>query len=93
MSQMTIEELEGALHAQRETLALILAWLADMADDDAEALWTAMEERAELEDHQEDPGAVPADGLAIEGAMMTEFQLILRAARARLAEQREKAGR
>ncbi|WP_159587825.1 hypothetical protein [Chelativorans xinjiangense] len=86
MSHLANDELEGRLNAQRETLAFLIAHLAHLEGD---GLLDALDEHSQFQDHQEDPGAVPTGGaFAIEGAMMREFRLLLREARARLAELR-----
>lgn len=77
MSQLTNLELEGRLNAQRKILALVLAHL----DPEAERL---IEEvvalRTELQNHQEDPGAISSEAFAIEAAMAAEMDLIVRRA-------------
>lgn len=67
----TIAALEGRLLAHRRVLAQILAILPDR---DRETLSEWLEERQILQDGQEDPGAVPAEGLALELSMMEEYQ-------------------
>lgn len=92
MSHMANEELEGRLNAQRETLAFLvahIAYLESCGRHSAARILDALDERSQFQDHQEDPGAVPTSAFAIEGAMMREFRMILRNARARLAEVRE----
>lgn len=90
MSELPNQEIEGRLNAQREALAFLLAHVAQLearAGGAPDRLIEALDEHAQLQDHQEDPGAVPAGrAFAIEAATMREFRLILEEARARLAE-------
>ncbi|WP_294923417.1 hypothetical protein [uncultured Paracoccus sp.] len=62
---------EGRLLAQRRVLARLLALLSE-SDWQGMAGWLA--ERQVLHDGQEDPGAVPAEGMAQELAMSAEFR-------------------
>jgi hypothetical protein len=80
MSKMSAEELEGRLNAQRDVLARLLAWAT--SQERSEGLLTALTASWQVKDHQEDPGAVPAAGLAIEGAMEREMRLIIESAEA-----------
>ncbi|WP_292422786.1 hypothetical protein [Mesorhizobium sp.] len=84
MSELTNEEIEGRLNAQRETLALVVALLAGL--DKSERIWAELEARFQFQNNQEDPGALPSRAFAIESAMMREFKLIFEEARARKAE-------
>lgn len=66
-----LQALEGRILAQRRVLARLLAHCPEqewrqLAD------WLA--DRQILHDGQEDPGAVPAEGMAQELAMATEFR-------------------
>jgi len=92
MSQLSHEELEGRLNAQRKALALLFALVARL-DRDPERVWALLEARMPFQDSQEDPGAVPTPAFAIEGAMMREYRLILEDAKARYAEARDEAPR
>lgn len=76
MSEMSTEELEGRLNAQREVIAMLLAWARARhgLDDDFLAALTDAEQ---IKDHQEDPGAVPTVAFAIEGAREREIRLII----------------
>jgi hypothetical protein len=85
MSELTNEEIEGRLNAQRETLALVVALLAGL-DATSERIWAELEARFQFQNSQEDPGALPSSAFAIESAMMREFKLIFEEARARKAE-------
>ncbi|MCR4264698.1 hypothetical protein [Nitratireductor sp. ZSWI3] len=72
MRKLADEEVEGRLNAQREAIALLFALLARQgASGDVVGL---LEERAAFSDHQEDPGAVPADGFAAQEARAREFE-------------------
>lgn len=90
MSELPNQEIEGRLNAQREVLAYLIAHLIQLegnGESDSGSLMDALERRTQFQDYQEDPGAVPAGpAFAIEGAMTREFELIIREARARLAE-------
>ncbi|RUU48648.1 hypothetical protein EOD08_01665 [Mesorhizobium sp. M6A.T.Ca.TU.002.02.2.1] len=85
MSELTNEEIEGRLNAQRETLSLVVALLAGL-DATSERIWAELEARFQFQNNQEDPGALPSGAFAIESAMMREFKLIADEARARKAE-------
>lgn len=76
---MTPETLEGHLIAQRKLLAMIIAELAEQGGETR--IWDFLEERSVMQDHQEDPGAVPTEALAIEAAVAEEMSLIADAAR------------
>lgn len=78
MSQLSNEEIEGRLNAQREALALLLA----LAAGREKAVWDRLDEALQLQNHQEDPGALPSRAFAIEAAMMRELKLIMEQARA-----------
>lgn len=80
MSEMSAEELEGRLNAQREVLARLLAWAT--SQDNSDGLLTALKESWQARDHQEDPGAVPTAAFAIEGAKEREMRLIIETAEA-----------
>ena len=85
MSDLTNEEIEGRLNAQREAPAFLFA-LAFDGEEDFERLWRLLEERFQFQNNQEDPGVLPSRAFAIEGAMMREFRQIAEDARARRAE-------
>lgn len=93
MSRLATEELEGRLNAQREALAVLVAhvaYLESCAHHSAPGIVEVLEARTRFQDHQEDPGAVPAGtALAIEGGTIREFRLILEEAQARFSELRE----
>lgn len=80
MSELSAEELEGRLNAQREVLARLLAWARSQEGSDG--LLTALKESWQAKDHQEDPGAVPTAAFAIEGAKEREMRLIIETAEA-----------
>lgn len=87
MSELPNQEIEGRLNAQREVLSYLIAHLIHLEGGETGNLMDALERRTQFQDYQEDPGAVPAGvAFAIEGAMTREFDLIIREARARLAE-------
>lgn len=65
--------LEGRLLAHRRLLSRLMALLPDR---DRRALLTWMDGREVMHDGQEDPGAVPAEGLALSMGMADEFRFI-----------------
>ena len=67
---MTPEMVEGRLIAQRKVIARLVALLGD-AD-----LRVWLDARSTMQDHQEDPGAVPAPGVGIEVALADEIRRI-----------------
>jgi hypothetical protein len=74
------ETLEGRILAHRKILARVLAMLA--AGRGGAELLEDIKDRRHLELHEEDPGAVPDPGLAVEGAVADEMRLVLELARA-----------
>lgn len=90
MSELPNQEIEGRLNAQREVIAYLVAHIVRLESGDGSSvgrLLDALEAHLQYQDSQEDPGAVPSGpAFAIEGAMMREFELIVREARARLKE-------
>lgn len=72
---MENDKLEGCLLAHRTILKRILRELASTPA--GERIHTALEEHATLQDGQEDPGAVPAAGAAVELAAADEVRRIL----------------
>lgn len=69
-------DLEGRLAAQRQ----ILAWLLSRAikgPDDLKALKSHLDEALPPRDHQEDPGAVPAEGFSTLVAAGIEARLLI----------------
>jgi hypothetical protein len=79
------QTLEGRLIGQRKVLAMLVA---AMPQDGA--LWARLEERAQVQDHEEDPGVMPSGAYAIEAAAAEEVRLILEmAARSREAAPRD----
>lgn len=84
------ETLEGRLLAQRKVLARIVAVLA-RGDHDRDVLdW--LRERAHARLQEEDPGAVPDAGFAIEGALADEIGRVLALAEAELTRRSEDPG-
>jgi len=74
---------EGALLAHRKILAMIIAEMA-LRPDGADSLLDRLDDASIPKDHQEDPGAVPGEAAAIQGAQAEEFRLVAEAARRRL---------
>jgi len=84
-SARLIQSLEGRLLAQRRVLARLLA---ASAEPEWRQVGEWLAERDVLHDGQEDPGAVPAEGMALELAMSAEFRAL-----AELAAQYRRAAR
>ncbi|MGR3464112.1 hypothetical protein [Limimaricola sp.] len=76
---VTLETLEGRLLAQRKVLARLVAALDGPAGDE---LRDYVRERSHMIADEEDPGAVPGEGLSIEGALADEMHHISEAAEA-----------
>lgn len=72
---MEQDKLEGCMLAHRTILKQILKELASTPT--GERIETALRDRATLQDGQEDPGAVPAAGAAVELAAAEEVRRIL----------------
>jgi len=73
------ETLEGRIIAHRKILARVIAALA--AEKGGAELLDYLKDRRHLQLHEEDPGAVPDPGLAIEGAIADEVRQVLELAR------------
>ena len=82
MSELSNFELEGRLNAQRELIAMLMARLTDGPED---PLWAIVEQSLEVQNHQEDPGAVPDAAFTAEAEMAREFRLIVERAKSREA--------
>lgn len=82
MSALSLEQLEGKLNAHRELMIDFIAALLG-GDESVQAFTKRLADDASYKDHEEDPGAVPSEGIAIENAAATEVRAILEAARAR----------
>ncbi|WP_341211264.1 hypothetical protein [uncultured Limimaricola sp.] len=76
---VTVETLEGRLLAQRKVLAHLVSALDGPAGD---ALREYIRDRSHMSGDEEDPGAVPGEGLSIEGALADEMHHISEAAEA-----------
>lgn len=79
MTDLSPQELEGRLNAQRETLVALMAWALRQSGNDLQA---HLEDGLSVQDHSEDPGAVPDAAFAIEAAAAAEKKLLLDRARA-----------
>ncbi|WP_282602704.1 hypothetical protein [Paracoccus sp. PARArs4] len=82
MDNRQISEFEGRLLAQRRLLARLIAAMPDAARDEIRSF---MSDRSLPRDGQEDPGAVPSEGQALDHAMADEFRRIDRLVGDRLA--------
>ena len=91
MLAQSAEELEGRLNAQRQVMALLLAWLKSRGEG-YDQLVSLLEELC-ISDQQEDPGAVPTAAFAIEGARITEIRQILEEAEALAGRLEDLTGR
>ncbi len=83
MTDTTLATLEARLVAQRRLLARLVAALDPQA---RQPVLDWLDERDTLRDGQEDPGAVPADGVGQGLAVADEFRMILRLTQDRLHE-------
>ncbi len=82
MSALSLEQLEGKLNAHRELMIDFIAALIG-GDESIKTFSKRLADDASYKDHEEDPGAVPGEGIAIETAAAAEVRAILEAARAR----------
>lgn len=71
------EAAEGQMLAHRKVLVLLIREMQRRGD--ATDLLSAIESLSVMQDHQEDPGAVPDAAVAIQGALAEEIGLIHRA--------------
>lgn len=67
--------LEGRILAHRR---LLVELMRDLPEDRRAALLDWLDERAIYRDGQEDPGAVPGEGIELELARADEFQVLRR---------------
>ena len=82
MIELSNQELEGRLNAHRELMIDLLAAFMGGQNRMDEFL-RRLSEDASFKDHEEDPGIVPSEGIAIQNAAASEIRSILEAARAR----------
>lgn len=80
MPELDNYELEGRLNAQREVLTLLITHMVEAGDTD---ILDILERWVDPEDHQEDPGAVPNEAFAAEGAALREYRLLAEQVRGR----------
>ncbi len=83
MTEPTPSAFEGRMLAHRRILARLIAALPE-ADRTAMMHW--MDNREVMRDGQEDPGAVPTEGSALELAMADEFTRVATLAGDSMAE-------
>ena len=81
MSDLPNEEIEGRLIAQRDVLRVLVQRM--LGYPGASALLSELEKLLDVQNHQEDPGALPSEAFAVEGAKLRELELILEGAVAR----------
>ncbi|MFD1746776.1 hypothetical protein ACFSE1_14975 [Rhizobium helianthi] len=82
MTAMSREELEARINAHRELLIDCLAALL-AGQSVRDALLERIREDANYKNYQEDPGAVPSAGIALENGAAREIDAILEAAKSR----------
>jgi len=75
----TQDTLEGRIIAHRKILAQVVAAVA--SGGGGPEILDYLKDRRHLELHEEDPGAVPDPGLAIQGAIADEVRQVLDLAR------------
>ncbi len=75
VTQMNEEEVEGRLSAHRYILSHLLAKLS-IDPEERKVLVDWLEERAAVNDGEEDPGAVIVQGYAEQQARADEFRII-----------------
>ncbi|MBM3604769.1 MAG: hypothetical protein FJX25_08435 [Alphaproteobacteria bacterium] len=83
MTDQAIATLEARLDAQRRLLARLVAAMEDSA---RQPVMDWLAQRETMRDGQEDPGAVPTEGLGQGLAVSDEFRMILRLVGDRLHE-------
>jgi hypothetical protein len=74
MIEVSTDTFEGRLVAQRKLLGVLVAEFSRQSGNDR--LWQFLRERQTPRDNQEDPGAVPSEGLEFALSMADEFRLI-----------------
>ncbi|MCO5731730.1 hypothetical protein [Rhizobium sp. SSA_523] len=84
MTVLTPADLEGKLNAHRELMIDFIAALLG-GEESIKDFTRRLADDSNFKDHEEDPGIVPGEGLAIETSAATEIRSILEAARARAA--------
>jgi hypothetical protein len=82
MTVLSAEEMEGRLNAHRELMIDFIAALLG-GDESIQQFTQRLSEDTNFQDHEEDPGAVPGAGIAIQNTAAEEIRSILEAARAR----------
>lgn len=82
MTALSREELEARVNAHRELLIDCLAALL-AGQSVRDSLIERIREDANYKNYEEDPGAVPSAGIAIENGAAREVRSILEAAKAR----------
>ena len=84
MDSMSGESVEGRILAHRQILGAIVAELASR-DGGAGRVAELLERRQVFQGGEEDPGAVPDPGMAIEAALSDEMRLVSEEAERRRA--------
>jgi hypothetical protein len=78
---MTPEAMEGKLNAYRGVLISLLSLLVN--DEKYKPLFDELENDAQFQDGEEDPGTIPSEGYATDAAAAAEIRSLIDAARAR----------
>ncbi|WP_237683946.1 hypothetical protein [Pseudaminobacter soli (ex Zhang et al. 2022)] len=78
MSDLTNEEIEGRLIAQRDVLRVLVQRM--LGYPGASKLLSELDKLLDVQNHQEDPGALPSKAFAVEGAKLSELELLLEGA-------------
>ena len=82
MSDMSEQSVEGRILAHRQILGAIVAELSGR-EGGAGVVGDLLERRQTFQGAEEDPGAVPDPGMAIEAALSDEMRLVSEDARRR----------
>jgi hypothetical protein len=90
MTSQSAEKMEGRLNAHRELMIDFIAALLG-GEQSLQQFARRLSEDASFKDHEEDPGVVPGEGIAIANTAAEEIRSILEAARARAAAENREA--
>lgn len=90
MTALSGEEMEGRLNAHRELMIDFIAALLG-GEESIQSFTNRLAQDASISDHEEDPGAMPGTGFAIQNSASEEIRSILEAARARARANQRKS--
>jgi hypothetical protein len=79
---------EGRLIAHRLVIEMLIEEVARLQGD-TEAFWTRFEDYFQVQDHQEDPGALPDRAFGIEAASSAEIRRLVTTVRRRCRGSRD----